>query len=130
MNYLLLRYLHTSMAVLTISGFMLRGYWMLTGSEKLQQRLTRVLPHIVDTIFLASGIAMLVVASLNPFSQSWLVAKFAGLLLYILLGTVALRRGSTPQIRSLAFVAALSMYAYVIGVALSKSPASWLRYFA
>lgn len=130
MNYLLLRHLHTSMAVLTISGFMLRGYWMLTGSEKLQQRLTRVLPHIVDTIFLASGIAMLVVASLNPFSQSWLVAKFAGLLLYILLGTVALRRGSTPQIRSLAFVAALSMYAYVIGVALSKSPASWLRYFA
>ena len=130
MNYLLLRYLHTSMAVLTISGFMLRGYWMLTGSDKLQQRLTRVLPHIVDTIFLASGIAMLVVASLNPFSQSWLVAKFAGLLLYILLGTVALRRGSTPQIRSLAFVAALSMYAYVIGVALSKSPASWLRYFA
>lgn len=130
MNYLLLRHLHTSMAVLTISGFMLRGYWMLTGSDKLQQRLTRVLPHIVDTIFLASGIAMLVVASLNPFSQSWLVAKFAGLLLYILLGTVALRRGSTPQIRSLAFVAALSMYAYVIGVALSKSPASWLRYFA
>ncbi len=130
MNYLLLRHLHTSMAVLTISGFMLRGYWMLTGSDKLQQRLTRVLPHIVDTIFLASGIAMLVVASLNPLSQSWLVAKFAGLLLYILLGTVALRRGSTPQIRSLAFVAALSMYAYVIGVALSKSPASWLRYFA
>jgi len=130
MNYLFLRHLHTSMAVLTIAGFMLRGYWMLTGSEKLQQALTRILPHIVDTIFLASGIAMLVIASLNPFSQSWLVAKFAGLLLYILLGTVALRRGPTPQIRLLAFVAALSIYGYVIGVALSKSPASWIRYFA
>ncbi len=130
MNYLLLRHLHTSMAVLTIAGFMLRGYWMLTGSEKLQQGLTRILPHIVDTIFLASGVAMLVIASLNPFSQSWLVAKFAGLLLYILLGTVALRRGPTPQIRLLAFVAALSTYGYVTGVALSKSPASWLRYLA
>lgn len=130
MTYLWLRQLHTLMAVITIAGFLLRGYWMLTGSEKLRQRITRIAPHIIDTAFLASGIAMLFVVSLNPFSQSWLLAKFAGLLLYILFGSFALRRGPTLPIRALAFILALSAYGYIVGVALSKSPASWLTYFA
>jgi uncharacterized membrane protein SirB2 len=84
----------------------------------------------VDTVFLLSGIAMLVMLSLNPLSQSWLLAKFAGLIMYILLGTVAVRRGSTLQIRTVAFVAALSVFAYIAGVALSKSPTSWLAYLS
>lgn len=130
MTYLWLRQLHVFAAVVTIAGFVLRGYWMLTGSPKLEHRVTRIAPHFVDTIFLASGIGMLVAISLDPFSQSWLVAKFTGLILYILLGTIAIRRGSSLQIRALAFVAALSAYGYVVGVAVSKSPASWLRLFA
>lgn len=130
MSYLFLKNIHTLLALLTISGFLLRGYWMMTKSDKLQQRMTRVAPHILDTVFLASGIAMLVLLSLNPLSQSWLLAKFAGLIVYILLGTVAIRRGSMQQVRLLAFVGALSAFAYVVGVALSKSPASWLAYLS
>lgn len=118
------------MAVATITGFVLRGYWMMTGSGELQHRITRIAPHVVDTLFLLSGIAMLVTLSLNPLSQSWLLAKFVGLIVYILLGTIAIRRGSTPQIRTIAFVAALSVFAYITGVALSKSPASWLAYLS
>lgn len=126
MSYLFFKNIHTLLALLTISGFAIRGYWMITNSGKLQHRMTRVAPHILDTVFLLSGIAMLVLLSLNPLSQSWLLAKFAGLIAYILLGTVAVRRGSTRQVRLLAFVGALSAFAYVVGVALSKSPASWL----
>ena len=130
MSYLFLKNIHALLALLTISGFVFRGYWMLTNSDKLQQRMTRVAPHILDTVFLASGIAMLVLLSLNPLSQSWLLAKFAGLIVYILLGTVAIRRGSTQQGRVLAFVGALSAFAYVVGAALSKSPASWSAYLS
>lgn len=126
MTYLLLRHLHTAAAILTISGFVLRGYWMLVNSTKLQHPFTRIAPHVVDTVFLCTGIAMLIVISLNPFTQSWLIAKFAGLILYIVLGSVAIRRGTTIRIRALAFAAALSAYAYVVGVALVKSPASWI----
>lgn len=130
MSYLFFKNIHTLLALLTISGFAIRGYWMITNSGKLQHRMTRVAPHILDTVFLLSGIAMLVLLSLNPLSQSWLLAKFAGLIAYILLGTVAVRRGSTRQVRLLAFVGALSAFAYVVGVALSKSPASWLAYLS
>lgn len=130
MTYLLIKNIHALSAVVTITGFILRGYWMVTGSDKLQHRMTRTAPHIVDTVFLSSGIAMVAMLSLNPFSQSWLVAKFTGLIIYILLGTVAIRRGSTLQIRMIAFVGALSVFAYVVGVALSKSPASWLVFLS
>ena len=60
MTYLLIKNLHTVAAIVTITGFILRGYWMMTGSGKLQHRVTRIAPHIVDTVFLLSGIAMLV----------------------------------------------------------------------
>lgn len=130
MIYLIIKNLHALSAVVTIAGFVLRGYWMVTGSDKLQHPVTRTAPHVVDTVFLLSGIAMLVILSLDPFSQGWLVAKFAGLIAYILLGTVAIRRGSTLRIRIIAFVGALSVFAYIVGVALSKSPASWLAYLS
>lgn len=130
MSYLLIKNLHTLAALLTITGFMLRGYWMVTGSDRLTHRMTRTVPHIVDTIFLLSGIAMLAMLSLNPLSQGWLLAKFAGLIAYVLLGTIAIRRGSTPQIRKVAFVAALAVFAYIVGVALSKSAISWLAFLA
>lgn len=128
MSYLLLRQIHTLAAVISIAGFVLRGYWMLVDSYWLKHRISRIAPHIVDTILLSGGVGMLLVLSLNPFSQSWLLAKFAALVLYILLGTVALRRGPTLQVRVLAFVTALLTYGYVVGVAISKSPASWLVY--
>jgi uncharacterized membrane protein SirB2 len=130
MTYVFLRQLHTILAILAIAGFIVRGYWMLTASERLQQRVVRIAPHVLDTLFLLSGIAMLVAISLNPFLESWLLAKFAGLALYILLGMLALTHGRTLRLRAIAFIGALSAFTYVVGVALSKSPVSWIAYIA
>jgi len=126
--YLLLKIVHIVCAIATISGFLLRVYLMLVGSALLQHKVTRVAPHVVDTLFLLAGIAMLVVLSLNPFTQPWLLAKFGGLIVYILLGTMAIKRGPTLQIRVLAAVGAVSVFAYIGGVAMTHSIASWLAY--
>jgi uncharacterized membrane protein SirB2 len=126
--YLILNIVHVACAIASICGFMLRGYWMMTSSDLLQRKLTRIAPHIIDTLFLLSGITMLYMLSLNPLTQGWLVAKFGGLIAYILLGTIAIKRGPTMQIRMIAFVGAVSVFAYIAGVALSRSAASWLAY--
>lgn len=126
--YSLLKVLHISTAIATISGFVLRAFWMMKGSVLLHHKLTRILPHVIDTIFLLSGIAMLYQLSLNPFTQLWLIAKFVGLIVYIVLGTIAIKRGSTPQIRVLAAVAAVAVFAYIAGVAGTHSIGSWLVY--
>ena len=130
MSYLFLKSFHIISAMATIFGFLLRGFWMLRESEMLQHRFVRVAPHVVDTVFLFSGVAMLWLMHLNPLTQSWLLAKFAGLVAYILLGMVAIRRGPTRQIRIVAFIAAVSMFAYIVGVALTKSPLGWIGYVA
>lgn len=124
--YLILKYAHVIAALATISGFMLRGYWMLTESEKLQHPVARIAPHIVDAVLLIAGVGMVWQLQLNPLTQAWLLAKFTGLLAYILLGTIAIKRGPTKQVRTVAFVGAVAAFAYIAGVALTKSPLSWL----
>lgn len=130
MTYVIVKYLLVITAAATIAGFLLRGYWMLAESEILRHRATRIAPHVVDTVFLLSGVGMIWMLRLNPFTQMWLLAKFAGLIAYILLGTIAIKRGPTRQVRAIAFVGAISVFAYIAGVALTKSPHSWVRYLA
>lgn len=123
--YTLLKFAHIATAALSIGGFCLRGYWMMAGSDLLTHRVTRIAPHIIDTLFLLSGIGLLVVLSLNPLNQPWLLAKFAGLVAYIVLGTLALKRGRTKAIRVGTFVAAVAMFVFLVGVARMHSPAGW-----
>jgi uncharacterized membrane protein SirB2 len=124
--YSTLKIIHVTFAVLSIAGFVLRGVWMFRQSANLDRRIVRVSPHVVDTAFLISGIWLVVILHLTVREQVWLIAKIAALILYIVFGTIALRRGSTMQIRGAAFAAALLTYLYIVGVALHKSPASWM----
>jgi len=65
----------------------------------LARRWVRVLPHVVDTALLASAIALAVALGQYPLVNGWLTAKLAGLLAYIVLGSIALKRGRTRKIR-------------------------------
>jgi uncharacterized membrane protein SirB2 len=124
--YYLIKNLHVTCVVLSAVGFLLRGTWMLTGSALLLHRLTRVLPHLVDSTLLLSAIALAVMIEQYPFSAGWVTAKVIGLLAYILLGTVALKRGRTRGVRLAAFAAAILAYAWIVSVALSKNIAGYL----
>lgn len=95
---------------------------MLRQSPRLTHRLARVLPHLVDTLLLGSALLMAWMSDQFPFVQGWLTAKFFGLLAYIVLGAMALKRGKTQASRARYFVAALLTYAYIVSVALTKSP--------
>ncbi|MBL8431377.1 MAG: SirB2 family protein [Dechloromonas sp.] len=127
MSYLALKHLHVTCVVLSGLGFSLRGWWMLTGSPLLQARLARIVPHVVDTLLLGSALVMAWQSSQYPFAQNWLTAKFFGLLAYILCGTMALKRGRTPRQRLVFLVLALAAFAYIVSVALTRSPLPYPR---
>lgn len=120
MDYSLLRAVHVVTVYLTLSLFLLRAFWMLRDSPRLNARWVRVLPHLNDSALLLAAIAMLAVAGLNPLQQPWLLAKILGLLAYIGLGTIALKRGRTRALRIKALIAALGMFAYIVAVAVTK----------
>ena len=121
MSYLLLKHLHVTCVVLSSLGFCLRGYWMLVESPRRTLRLSRVLPHLVDTLLLGSALTMAWMSGQYPLVMPWLTAKFFGLLAYILLGTMALKRGRTKAIRSRFLLLALLAYGYIVSVALTRS---------
>lgn len=120
-----LKLLHISLATLSVALFSLRGVWMLLESPLRDARWTRVVPHVIDTLFLATGIWLAMRIGQYPFVQPWLTAKVLGLVAYIILGSIALKRGRTRAIRGAAFVAALLVFAYIVGVARARHPWSW-----
>ena len=112
--------LHIALAYLTVAGFVIRGFWSLTGSPLREERWVRIAPHVVDTLLLSLGVALAIRLQVSPFS-GWLAAKLLGLLAYIGFGTVTMRARSRPaQIGG--FVGALTSVVYVFTVAVSRSP--------
>lgn len=123
----LLKTLHVSCALLSISGFAMRGYWALQGNPLLQNRLTRVLPHLIDTCLLGTAAGILWIWGVSPLGVPWLMAKLSALLLYIALGMVAMRFARSHRTQCFAYVAALLVASYIIMVALTHSPWGWLE---
>lgn len=124
MSYIALKHLHITAAALSLLLFIIRAYWSVTGSAALQKKLIRMSPHVIDTILLICGLAM---AWTIGFNQSWIWAKPVALVMYIGVGTVAIKRGKTPASRLIAALIAVVIFSYIVGVALQRSPWSWLN---
>lgn len=120
LTYTVIKHLHMSCAAISVSFFILRFIWMRRGSNLLQQRWVRIVPHVVDTILLASALTMVFWSGQIPFQQAWLGAKILALLAYIVLGSIALKRGKTAHTRVLTFAGSLLVFGYIVAVALSR----------
>jgi uncharacterized membrane protein SirB2 len=120
--FLWIKAIHVGSVGLSIAGFTARGVLMLRGSPLLAARFVRVAPHVVDSALLASAVWLAWFLRQYPFVDGWITAKVLGLLAYIALGTIALRRGRSRRVRAAAFAAALATVAYVVTVALAHDP--------
>ena len=125
MNYVLLKQVHVFFALTSIIGFMLRWNWRMSGSLLSQMKLTKIAPHVIDTLFLTTGVALTFTINQYPFSTAWLTAKISGLLVYIVLAMFAMSGKISRPWRITAFFAAVSTYAWILTVARFKSPWGW-----
>jgi uncharacterized membrane protein SirB2 len=125
MDYLTLKSLHVGCVAVSYALFLLRGIWMMRCPERLQLRWVRTLPHVVDTALLGSAVAMALMIRQYPFVAGWLTAKLLALLLYIVLGSIALKRGRTRKLRIAAWFAAQAVFLYIVAVALTRNPLPW-----
>ncbi|MGE5089095.1 MAG: SirB2 family protein [Candidatus Levyibacteriota bacterium] len=123
--YVSIKAVHMASVATSFALFAVRGAWRWRLPERLRQRWVRIVPHVVDTILLASGIALAAMIGASSGAHAWLGAKVAGLVVYIVLGSIALKRGRTATVRSAAFFAALVTFAWIVSVAVTKSPAGF-----
>ncbi len=124
-HYLALRNLHVTFVALSGGLFLLRGLLHLADHPLVNRLGMRVLSWVIDTALLGMGVLLMIALHMYPPAEAWLSVKLLLLLVYIVLGFVALKRARTRRARALALLAAALVFAHMIGVALRHHPAGW-----
>lgn len=125
MSITILKLVHVGCVFISYMLFVVRGVWSLNASANLQRRWVKVLPHTVDTLLLGSAVTLAWMLGISPFAAPWLAAKIIALLLYIVLGTIAIKRGKTREVRLLAWILAQLLFAYIVLTAVTHDTVPW-----
>lgn len=120
--YLILKNAHVALALISITLFVVRAVWSVNASPQLQQKWAKIVPHIIDTLLLASAVYLMMASHQYPFADSWLTAKLIALIAYIGTGTFAIKRGRTAGIRLLFSLMSVAIFCYILAVAITHSP--------
>lgn len=120
--YVEIRWLHIGAVIASGSLFTIRGLMMLARSRLTNHVGLRTLSIVIDTTLLAAAVVLTMIIHQYPFVQAWLTAKVLLLVVYILLGTLALKRGRTYSTRATCYVLAITVYLFIVTVARAHNP--------
>uniref|UniRef100_A0A8I0CX68 SirB family protein n=1 Tax=Pseudomonas tritici TaxID=2745518 RepID=A0A8I0CX68_9PSED len=125
-TFSVLIYVHIAAVALTISFFVLRYWWRYSNNALLGARWVRVAPHCIDTVLFLSGAGLMWVTGYLPFTDkgTWLTEKLFGVIIYIVLGFIALgrRRPRSQQAGFIAFLLGLVVLYIIIKLATTRIP--------
>ena len=126
-----IKWVHIAAVCASGSLFALRGALVQAGIPRWAMTApVRYLSYTIDTILLTAALMLLTILPGAMFANGWLTAKLVLVVVYVGLGTFALKRGRTPRMRTICVVAALLVFATIIGIALAHHPLGWLlRWF-
>lgn len=118
--YTLTKHLHMTAVVLTILLFILRFFWLLKSSDMLQKKWVKIVPHVIDTVLLASAVTLCFLIPLNPLQHPWLWQKIVLVVLYIFTGFYVLKRAQGLTSKWVGFGVAMACLAFAGKMAVSK----------
>jgi uncharacterized membrane protein SirB2 len=110
-------------AVLASGGlFLLRSGASLLGQRWPMAAPVRYLSYSIDTVLLTAALMLMSVLQQFPGVHSWLTVKVILVIVYIVLGSFALKRARTRRARLAFSVAAVAVFAVVVSIARTHSP--------
>lgn len=89
----------------------------------------RWLSYVIDTVLLLAAVSLTVIVRQFPLVDGWLTAKVLLLVVYIGLGSFALKRGRTRRARTLCWIAAVAVFLMIVGIALTHHPLGPFAWF-
>jgi uncharacterized membrane protein SirB2 len=113
---------HVALVAASGTLFALRGAAVLAGQAWPLRPPLRLASVAIDTALLAAGAVLWSLLSLDPLRDAWLGAKLLLLVLYVALGTLALKRA-----RAAAYAAAIACLLFMVSVAVAHHPLGMLR---
>lgn len=125
--YLQIKAAHVAAIVASGGLFALRGAAVLAGQRWPMSAPLRWLSYTIDTLLLTAALMLLTALKLNPFVVPWLSVKLALLVVYVVLGSLALKRARSPRQHAVFYVAALAVYGLVYTIARAHHPLGILQ---
>ena len=120
------RHVHVAAVVASGGLFLVRGLARGAGAGWAMAAPLRHLSYGVDTVLLVAALTSAAIVRQYPFVHGWLTAKVVLLVVYVVLGSLALKRGRTWAVRTGCLVAALLVYGFIVGVARARHPLGFL----
>jgi uncharacterized membrane protein SirB2 len=102
--------------------FLLRGAAVQVGASWAMAAPLRYLSYLIDTVLLTAALMLATILRQYPFVHGWLTAKVVLLVIYIALGSFALKRGRTQAVRTSCWIAALLVYLFIVSIARTHDP--------
>jgi len=112
-----IKFVHVAAVIFSGSLFALRGLLMLAHSRWTNHPALRYLSYAIDTTLLTAALMLVTILHQYPFVQAWLTAKVLLLVVYIALGTFALKRGRTRGVQVTCYFTALAVFLFIVGIA-------------
>jgi uncharacterized membrane protein SirB2 len=120
--YAEIKWVHVAAVLSSGALFALRGAVMLVGARWHMAAPLRYLSYTIDTVLLTAALMLATILHQYPFVHAWLTAKVLLLVVYVILGSYALKRGATRGVRARTYFAALLVYAFIISIARAHDP--------
>ncbi|WP_323931837.1 SirB2 family protein [Aeromonas hydrophila] len=120
--YFAIKHLHLLLIGLAVLMFMLRFYWLQTGSSRAASARTLRLSGWLNGLVVLSGVLLCMVLDLNPLNNAtpWLSEKLTAILVVAFLVMMALRLARSNGIRWFAFLGALGWVFFIAKLAVYK----------
>ena len=125
--YMMAKHLHMTAVGLSILFFVFRFIWSQFDATALSKKWVKILPHIIDTVLLASAIWLCIILSQYPLVNAWLTFKVVGVVLYIVFGLFALKK-SQNSVRQMELFRSSACCAYGNGYGCCNQTTSFLRF--
>mgnify|MGYP006265556837 CR=1 FL=1 len=114
-----MKHLHLLFVALALISFLGRVALTRFRPELMQRKWINIAPHIISSLLLLTGITLTMQGGWLAGDYGWIEAKIFGLLGFIALGIVTLKR--TDEKRWVAFGGAMLCFTYIVKVAITKS---------
>ncbi len=120
MSYIALKHLHSLIAFVSLILLLTRGILWWRCPQRQSALWEKIVPHISDTFLLLLGIILLYKVHWAWMQMPWMHLKLTLIVVYIILGLIAMRPYFNIKLRQYALVSAVLMMGMIIAVAYFK----------
>ncbi len=117
-----IKWVHVTAVVASGTLFLLRGLAVQARARWPMAAPVRYLSYAIDIVLLAAALLLLAILPSAVYANGWLAAKLGLLVVYIGLGTFALKRARDKTTRWACYIVALLVYAFIISIARAHHP--------